>query len=495
MDKYARESAEYLNGAIMYQIFLRAFCAEGTLKGAKKMLPHLADIGVDIIYLCPIAKADDDENREFWSERQLKSGMDNPCNPYRIADYYSIDPEYGDEDDLFEFVRAAHKLEMKVILDLVYFHCGPKAVFLEEHPDFIVRGEDGKPVNGQWRFPRLNFENPALREYLWQNMEFFVDEYGVDGYRCDVGDGVPLDFWETGRERLEELDPDIIMLNEGTKPEALLKAFDLNYDFGWHDTLAKVLAGEKPASELVELYEKEADRLPVGGKLIRSIDNHDVANESYDVRLQTKLGSRAIEAAHVLNYTIDGVAFVYNGYEVCDTARHSIWANRQHSKNCVIDWSNALTDEGRERITFLKNLADMRHSSQAICVGATSMIENDCPEQVISFQRSAIFTDDDDETDEEVEDDFREEPFQPGDEDDHHCHCDDCDDCDDEDCCGEETDDIAVIINLSNKPLTCHIECDCGVDHVLASKGTYCAFNGETLTLDMLPYGFYVAQL
>ena len=131
--------------------------------------------------------------------------MNNPRNPYRIKDYYAVDPEYGTDADLQAFVDAAHALEMKVLLDMVYLHCGPGAVFIEKRPHFVKRGASGEIVNEAWSFPGLNFESGELREYLWTNMAYWVCRFGVDGYRLDVGDGIPLDFWVEARRRLDAI--------------------------------------------------------------------------------------------------------------------------------------------------------------------------------------------------------------------------------------------------------------------------------------------------
>ena len=161
---------------VIYQIFLRAMTKEGTLRAAEAHLEEIAALGTDVVYLCPVVQADDDENLEYWSERQKKAGFNSPLNPYRMKDYFAIDPEYGD--------------------DLVYFHCGPAAVFLKEHPDYIVRRADGSPDTGVWCFPKLNYDNPALCEYMYSNMTYFIEKFDVDGYRCDVGDLVPEFFWK-----------------------------------------------------------------------------------------------------------------------------------------------------------------------------------------------------------------------------------------------------------------------------------------------------------
>lgn len=54
-----------LNECVLYQLFLRPFTPEGTLAGAKKMLPHLKDVGVDIVYLCPVVYSDEDKREDY----------------------------------------------------------------------------------------------------------------------------------------------------------------------------------------------------------------------------------------------------------------------------------------------------------------------------------------------------------------------------------------------------------------------------------------------
>ena len=76
-----------INGETLYQIFLRPFTPEGTIAAAEKHLSEVADLGVKILYLCPVAAADDDMARENWAPRQIASGCNNPRNPYRISDY------------------------------------------------------------------------------------------------------------------------------------------------------------------------------------------------------------------------------------------------------------------------------------------------------------------------------------------------------------------------------------------------------------------------
>jgi cyclomaltodextrinase / maltogenic alpha-amylase / neopullulanase len=232
--RQARPAPEWVTSGIMYQIQPRAFTPEGTLQAATARLPQLADLGVDILYLCPVFVSDDDPDLQGWSPRQKKSGMNNPRNPYRIKDYFHVDPEYGTDDDLKAFIAQAHRLEMRVLLDMVYLHCGPNAVFLAQHPDFVKRDAQGKVAVAGWGFPALNFANPELREYLWNNMEYWVREFGADGFRCDVSDGIPLDFWETARERLDRIRPGPVPAGRGNAPRGSAESFRPGLRLGVH---------------------------------------------------------------------------------------------------------------------------------------------------------------------------------------------------------------------------------------------------------------------
>jgi cyclomaltodextrinase / maltogenic alpha-amylase / neopullulanase len=370
-ERQARPSPEWITGGIMYQIQPRAFTPEGTLPAATARLPRVAELGVDIVYICPVFVSDDDP--DGWSPRQKASKMNNPKNPYRMKDYYHVDPEYGTDDDLKAFVAESHRLGMRVMLDMVYLHCGPNAVFLKEHPNFVQRDEQGNIVCAKWNFPKINHANPELREYLWQNMEYWVREFDVDGFRCDVSNSVPLGFWETARERLEKIRPDVGMLAEGTRAADQLKAFDLDYGWGFDwDNAAKFRAQ----------WEKMRDERPRGGaKFIRFIDNHDISNDDFDNRLEKQWGSQRVHAAMVTMFALDGVPMVYNGQEVADTARHSIFGRS------AIDWANGNTPAGRARFAFCQESCKMRHAERALTHGDVIWLDNDAPEAILSFLR------------------------------------------------------------------------------------------------------------
>lgn len=132
MIQKAMGAPEWLTRGAVYQINPRTFSPEGTLKAITKELPFLAEMGFTTIYLCPIFEHDASENRDNWSDRQKKYETQNPKNQYRMNDYFFIDEEYGTMEDLRECVDECHRLGMRLLLDLVYFHIGPCAPILKK---------------------------------------------------------------------------------------------------------------------------------------------------------------------------------------------------------------------------------------------------------------------------------------------------------------------------------------------------------------------------
>ena len=385
--KKAVTPPEWFARTSIYQINPRTFCKEGTIKAVTAELPFLAELGFDTMYICPIFEEDVSENRDNWSERQKKYGTENPKNPYRMNDYFAIDEEYGTMEDLREFVRESHKLGMKVLFDLVYLHIGPNARIFEEHPEFAMHDEQGNVILSEWMFPRLNYECEGLREYLWCNMTYFIGVIGIDGFRCDVGDAVPLDFWIEGRRRIQAIKPDAVMLNEGSNWEYLEQGFDSSYCMSWHGRLRRALDGRDPVTMLRQRHQEIAADAPEGAVLMRDFDNHDTVTD-WPSRNEVLAGHDGMELVQALNYTIDGIPMVYCGNELADTANLNMFANRFYmGKYEVTDRSLKDTDAALRRGEVIKKLNALKREKDALVYGSTVWLDNDAPENVLSFAR------------------------------------------------------------------------------------------------------------
>lgn len=359
-----------LAGKVMYQMSLRTMNAKGTLKACEELLLHVKSLGVDIVYVCPFFVQDDDMDKEVWSIRQKASGCENPKNPYKIADYFNIDEEYGTDEDFESFVKSAHSIGLEVMLDLVYLHCSRNAVFIKDNPDFVEREEDGSvKVGARWPFARLNYSSPKLREYMYSNMEYFIKRFDIDGYRCDVGDAVPLDFWREGVMRVKKIKPDFRMLNEGSDVEYPKEVFDANYMFRKRVLIRGYLTGDSSKKDLIEYLESGFDFR----NSISHLDNHDTVTDDKG-KLEVRIGTDKMSAAHVLIYTIGGTPFLWNGAEVCDENENNMFSNRFYGRRNSIDWSGSFTEKGQKRTKLLVDLANLYHFEKALVYGETKYI-------------------------------------------------------------------------------------------------------------------------
>lgn len=379
---------EWLSRSAVYQINPRTFSADGTIRAVTNELPRLKELGFRVMYLCPIFEEDDSENRDFWSTRQKKSETNNPKNPYRMNNYFKIDSEYGTEDDLREFIEEAHRLGMRVLLDLVYLHIGPNAPILKRHPEFARQDRDGNIICTEWNFPYLDYTSDGLREYLMCNMIYYLGEMDADGFRCDVGDGVPTDFWVEARRRMKAVKPDSVLINEGSNWNNLLKGFDSSYCFDWHVNLYKAFSGEISAAECRSFLERLANEIPSGAKLIFDIDNHDTVTD-WPKRTEKVAGHNGMEQIEVINYLLDGIPMVYCGNELADEAYHSLFANRFHMGRFETTDRRGLEtlDYSLRRQEIMKGLNALKLESDILCYGSTVWVDNSAPEKLLSFSR------------------------------------------------------------------------------------------------------------
>ncbi|MBR0457665.1 MAG: hypothetical protein IJJ26_00370 [Victivallales bacterium] len=381
MTDMRKARSELVKDAVIYQVNLRVFTEEGNLAAAARHLPEVAATGANVLYLCPLMETDSDEDVRNWSDRQRESLCGNPRNPYRIKDYYHVDAEYGSDEDFRSFVEAAHRLGLKVMLDLVYLHAGP--AFGKAHPDFVMKDESGNVKLNQWHFCVLDFNVPELREYLWQNMVYWVREFGMDGFRCDVGGGIPLDFWCEGRRRCEKVKQPLLMLNEAdiaSRPADQDEAFDINYANHWI-TLLDGISRKRMNAVGLEYYWNRTETARRGAVVLRALENHDYANDNYYGRIET-LSSAKCDASYVLSFTVTGVPFLYNGCEHCDTSRHSIFGK---PGQFFIDRSK----DPAPRTALLHKLAELHRSEPAIRDGSMQWLPNSAPAVLCTYRRVA----------------------------------------------------------------------------------------------------------
>ncbi len=290
----------------MYQVNPRVFAPEKSLNAVAARIDSIQALGVNMIWVMPI----------------YPIGIEKGKNsPYCISDYKAIAPEFGTIDEFKNLVKVCHEHGMGIILDWVANHTAWDHPWVKEHPDWYTH--DAKtdtiisPAGFDWYdVADLNYDNKEMRKAMIDAMRFWIVDCGIDGFRCDVADGVPADFW---KEAIETLRKDagrrIVMLAEGKQVDNFtVGGFDMNYGWDYKDVLVKVFNKGLPASDLIAADSAEYAQLPEGKVKLRFTTNHDHSTEVTPVKEFTN--ERGSMAAYVASIFPHGGALIYGSQEV-----------------------------------------------------------------------------------------------------------------------------------------------------------------------------------
>src|SRR5438067_2993050 len=361
----ARASRDWVRDGVIYQIYERDFSVEGNFKGVTAQLDRLKELGVTILWLMPIHPIG----------QEKKKGTIG--SPYAVRDYYGINPDYGTQADLKKLISEVHRRGMKVIIDIVANHTAWDSVLMK-HPDWYKHDAKGNITYPyDWTdIAALNYASPELRRYMTDMLKYWIREFDLDGFRCDVAGEVPTDFWENARTELDKIKPDILMLAEAHKPDLEVKAFELDYSWPLHSALTDVLQGRAPAADLRKAWEDEFKEWPRGALHMRFSDNHD------ERRAIARFGERGALAASTFMFTLDGVPLIYNGMEAGDTTESGAPALFE---KLPIFWGNA--ERRPEFPRFYKQIIALRKSSEPLRRGSLQWLRNSDESRIVSFSR------------------------------------------------------------------------------------------------------------
>ncbi len=298
--------------AVLYQINTRQFTPEGTFKAAESRLPRLKALGADILWLMPIHPI---------GETNRKGSLGSP---YSVKDYYGVNPEFGTLEDLKSFVRAAHELEMRVILDWVANHTAWDNPLVQQRPEWYARDWKGDFHPTPWwdwsDVIDLDYSQPALRQYMTEAMKYWTRAADIDGFRCDVAGFVPTDFWNNVRKELETIKP-VFMLAEWESRDLHAEAFDMTYAWSWHDAMLEVAKGGNV--HLLRIYYSWNEKAyPRDIMRMLFVSNHD---KNSWVGTQREQFGDALETAVALSVVSEGTPLIYNSQEAGEEKRLSFF--------------------------------------------------------------------------------------------------------------------------------------------------------------------------
>ena len=339
---------------VIYEIYVRSHGASGTFADVEADLPRIRALGVDVIWFMPI--------HPIGKENAKGSAG---C-PYSIADYYEVNPEYGSKDDFAALVESAHKLGLKVMIDVVYNHTSHDSVLLHEHADWYHRDESGRPVTTvpEWSdiidldHGTINAPKQALWDHLIGALKQWV-RLGVDGFRCDVAAIIPLAFWLRARAEIAEINPETIWLAESVHPGfiaqrrragltahsdcELYQAFDITYDYDIFEIWRACASGLVPVERYMEYLLQQDSIYPDNYCKFRFVENHD------QPRVMQLVNDRGQALAWTAFQCFNPGAFlVYAGQE--SAAKHKLSLFEQE----VIDWKNYELQDFLRRLFKLK---------------------------------------------------------------------------------------------------------------------------------------------
>lgn len=364
-DLNARASAEWVRDAVLYSVYLRSFSPEGTCDGLAKRVPELKELGITTLWLMPIHPVG------------LKNRKGTLGSPYAVQDYYGVNPEFGTLDDFKKLLATVHDHGMKLIIDLVANHTSWDSKLMSEHPEWFTRNSKGEIIapNADWHdVADLDYGNAGLRRYMIDMMLYWVREIGIDGFRCDVAEMVPTDFWEAAREELDRVKP-VMMLSEGSLPEHHVKAFDLTYSWNVYDALAPMLSGRRPVALLDQIMNTEEMQFPRGSLRMRFVTNHD--KNAWDAPAIQKFGPAGLKLGIVLTATLPGVPLVYTGEEVANNKTLDLF------EKVTVDWTRP-----REMGELYNRLFALRRENSALSRGTFERVKTSNERTCYAFLRT-----------------------------------------------------------------------------------------------------------
>jgi glycosidase len=365
-DRQALRSADWVRDAVIYEVYLRSFSPEGTFQGLEKRIPELKSLGATVLWLMPIHP----------SGAKNRKGVLG--SPYAVRDYYAVNPEFGTLADFKRLLNAAHRSGLKLIIDLVANHTSWDSKLIVDHPEWFTKDSAGAIVgpNADWTdVADLDYSRRALRDYMIAMMCWWVRDVGIDGFRCDVAELVPTDFWDEARTRLNRIKP-VMMLSEGSIPGHHLKAFDLSYSWNIYDALLPLLSGQRPVALLDQILTTERLQFPKGALRMRFTTNHD--KNAWDKPAVGRYGLDGLKLATVLVNMLPGVPLIYTGEEVANDRRLSLF------EKVDVDWSRPRVMEDLYRRLFA-----LRKNHKALSRGDMVRVPADSAGTAFAFFRVA----------------------------------------------------------------------------------------------------------
>jgi len=316
----SRTPPAWTRDAVVYQIFVDRFAnndgtltmpepdsgwAGGTIDGITANLDWLDDLGIDCVWLTPVFTC-------------------HSYHGYDTVDMTSIDERFGGDEALRRLVTAAHDRDIRVLLDFVPNHIS------QEHPwfkdaieggpkrDWFFIGDDDsyQMFFSSHTMPKVNLDHPDARAAMLEVARYWIEEFGIDGYRIDHALGPSESFFAALTSHVEDIDPDVWMFGEVTATAHVSRRYggilDGVTDFPFAYGLRELLAGRLAPEAFAEIERESAVVLsPDEFSWVRFFDNHDMARAIHGWQGNEETLERALDIV----LSLPGVPSIFYGTE------------------------------------------------------------------------------------------------------------------------------------------------------------------------------------
>ncbi len=293
---------------VMYEVNLRAFSQAGDLAGVTARIDEIQALGANTIWLMPIHPI---------GQINIKGELGSP---YSVQDYGVVSSEYGALSDLNTLVDAAHNRGMFVMMDWVANHTAWDHAWISSNPGWYTQNGQGQiihPPGTNWTdVADLNFSNATMRSAMISEMQYWVSDVGIDGFRADAADFVPFDFWQQAIPAVRGATTrPLLMLAEGARNDHYTAGFDMTFGWNFYNTVKSVFISSNSATTLGEAHNTAQAQVPAGKSILRFTTNHD--ESAWDATPVTLFGGLdASLAAYAVTVAYGGSPLVYNGQEI-----------------------------------------------------------------------------------------------------------------------------------------------------------------------------------
>lgn len=341
-----------------------------------KRLKAIADMGVTTIQLTPVH-----------------------TSAYLVLDHYDVSWKYtgktrdnqGTSEERIayfrNYVNTAHKLGIKVIMDCIYHGTAKNSPLVTQHPDWYKRDAEGNLIINNFGLPQFDTSKKEVKDYVLDVSKFWVNKANIDGCRADIAHSIPLSFWANLNNEMRKFKSSWRMFGEafGTqvayvqpyagKELAGVYGFDGVYDFYLQSVLRGIANQTRKASDIYNAWSARP-------KYHREDFYNMIDDQNAPIRSTTlKNGNGGMVAAMAVNFTLDGIPFMFNGQEIGDVQA----GGPKIDETRYYSWENPPHPENRKRF---KQLICLRRNNSSIRAGTTVWNTTSDPDNVVSYTRT-----------------------------------------------------------------------------------------------------------